>query len=284
MKILKNNQGGVLLLALMIMAGIITISAATGSLILNELKQSSQLDRAMTAFYAADSGVERGLYLLKKQDFSVEQLGLTESILPNSSYYHLYAENGEKVYYKTLAQDEAWQLDLYQPGNLSPLTPAIKSLRFNWTGAVGSWLEVRYIPWSSDGVFNPNPELYWQDRGKTVKLSLGEVPYVLNLINNSNYLYVVRLTARTAAINSLEVTAYDRINPGSSPECAPLGPSSQCAVTIPGQVQIKSVGEYPFNLSDASKQAIEVTLPLKDPLSGMFDYVLFSEEEISKEN
>jgi hypothetical protein len=276
MKIVYQKNGSVLLLALLVMTGIVTISLATGTLIVNEIQQSSQLDRATVAFYAAESAVERGLYQTRKQDLSTAVINQLVALFENNASYTIIAQDSENAINQSLTQDETLQLDLYDPHSLSPLNPAIKSLRFAWAGN-GSWLEIRWTCWTSSGILE-------QNTSQGVYISVSESPYILNLMDATNYLYKVRVTARQANISGLEVTSYDRINPAASPTCLPLGPSSACLINIPARVKIKGVGEYPHNDTKAAKQAILVTMPQVSPLSGLYDYVLFSEEEIKKEN
>lgn len=271
MKIINQKKGSVLLLALLVMTGIVTISLATGTLIVNEIRQSSQLDHATVAFYAAESAVERGLYQIRKQNSAVTAINQLTALLNNDASYAIVAQDSEDSVNKTLVQDETSQLDLYEPYSLNPLNPAIKSLRFDWTGA-GSWLEIRWIPWTSSGALAPNT-----NQGRYI--SSADSPYVVNLDAATNYLYKVRITARQAQATNLSITAYSEVDP--TVNCVPL---TSCQINIPGRIKIKGVGEYPNNLAGASKQAILVSLPQISPLSGLYDYVLFSEEEIKKEN
>lgn len=280
-KKLKLQQGTVLLLSLLVMASIITISLATGTLISNEIQQSGQLDRAMVSFYAAETGLEKALYQLRRQNFDPQSLsGLTE-VLPNNAEYEVFTKETEAVIYANLEQDQTLELDLYQPATLSPLTNPIKSLRFSWQSESNSWLEVRWLYWTTAGLLNPNPDPDWLERG--VKISLSEEPYLMNLKDGINYLYKVRITARYANVNNLQVLAYDMINPpdGNCTATFP-GPGSECSVDIPQRIKIKGVGEFPYNSAKASKLAVMVTLPGVAPLAGLYDYVLFSEEEITK--
>lgn len=264
-------------MSLLLMAGIITVSLATGTLVMNEIQQSTQLDRALVAFYAAESGVERGLYQSRKQTFDPLTLSAIEVLMDNNASYKIIAEDTENVVIKSLDQDETIQLDLYSPGLLTALTPAVKALGFDWLEQQNAWLEVRWISWTSAGSFNPGAVENWQDRGR--KISQGDVPYIMNLENADNYLYSVRLTARYASITNLEVKAYNAVNPVAN--CDPL---ASCQIGIPSRVFIKGLGEYPSGKSDAARQAILVTMPEVKPLAGLYDYVLFSEENIIKEN
>ncbi|MBU1131356.1 hypothetical protein KJ840_04440 [Patescibacteria group bacterium] len=275
-KFKTSTTGGVLLLSLMVMTGIITISFATGTLIMSEIQQSSQLDRAMVAYYAAESAVEKGLYQVRQRDIHPSSFNLTEVLLDNNAEYKIIAQDTEPVIYKTLAQDEILELDLYTPHSLTPFETPIKSLIVNWSAEAGSWLEVRWVPWTIAGELTPGT-----DQGIKISLDnlIEDLGYVINLGSGDTYLYNVRMTARYAPITYLEIVAYDTIDPQNDERCDPLG---LCAVGIAGRVKIKGLGAFPADSSQPSKQAILVTMPEVAPLSGLYDYVLFSEAPIVK--
>ena len=69
MNLFKNNQGSILLLAMLVMAGVVTVSLGTTTLIIAEIQQSVKLDQSVVAYYAAESGVERSLFQARKKQF-----------------------------------------------------------------------------------------------------------------------------------------------------------------------------------------------------------------------
>lgn len=271
---LYKQNGTVILLALLVMTGMITIGLATATLVLNEIQQSSQLDKSMVAFYAAESAVEKGIYQVRKQEFVT---GEEEKILPNNASYLMITDDAEDYLVTNLLKDQTLQLDLYIPGSLLPLDSPVKSLGFSWSDDPGSWLEVRWVAWTTLGVLNP--EVTGAERGK--KIPPGD-DQIINLDVN-DYLYKVRITARYADVSNLEIVAYDQVNPNPT-DCGTPGPGSDCQTPIPGRIKIKGLGEYPNNSPSAAKQAILVTLPQISPLSGLYDYVIFSEDPVVKEN
>ena len=267
-KIVKQS-GTTLLLAMLIMAGILTVSLATSKLVINEVVQSAQLDKAIVAFYASEAGIERSLYQVRQQGYNASDLHQFTEALDNNSSYELIAEDTEDVLYATIAKDESYQVDLYEPNSLNALDNPIKSVRISWEGA-GAWLEVRWNSWTTSGVVE-NPQ--------GVYISQASSPYIIQLYDSTSYLYRLKIIARQAQAANVTITAYDDINPVAN--CAPL---PVCQVPIPGRVSIKSLGEYPDGSARASRQAILVTMPQRSPLSGLYDYVIYSEEEIVKEN
>ena len=250
-RILKQS-GATLLIAMLVMAGILTVSLATSKLVINEIVQSAQLDRAIVAFYGAESGIEKSLFQIRRQDYLASLLDGAADSLSNGSGYVLVGEDTEDVIYADLNQDQAYQLDLYEAGSLDALDNPIKSVRLAWQG-VGSWLEVSWSSWTTAGVI---------EERQGVHISQASSPYVVQLFDAAAYLYSLRLIARSADVDNLEITAYSDVDPVAA--CDPL---SSCQVPIPGRAAIKAIGEYPEGAARASKQAILVTLPQKSPLS-----------------
>lgn len=244
---------------MLIMASIVTASAATSRLVINEVLQSVQLDRSIVAFYAAEAGVERALYQARNDDFDADAISLLAADLPNNSSYQLVAKDTEDALYASLAQDDSYQVDLFDASGLSALDNPIRSLRVSWTGA-GSWLEIKWTAWTTGGVID-NPQ--------SAYISQVSSPYTVQLNDSTVYLYRVRIIARNAPASNIQITAYNSLG---------------AQVPIPGRASIKGLGKYPVGSPKASTQAILVTMPQQSPVSGLYDYVLYSEEDIKKEN
>ena len=269
MKSINNNQGTILLLALMVMAGIMTVSIGTATLIISEVKQSLQLDQSIIAFYAAESGSERGLYQARAQNFDPAAIGQLNVELENNASYQLVATDTEPVLYKNLAQDETYQVDLYDPHSLGVLTNPIKAISLEWAGG-SSWLEVNWSCWNTNGALGEPKSAY---------LAQGEIAFIDLFDAADCYLYRLRIMARHGDANSIQLKAYSEVDPVQT-----CNGAENCRAPLPARVQIKAVGKYPSNSSAPSRQAILVTMPEKPPLSGLYDYVLYSEEEVKKEN
>lgn len=61
----KDNQGSVLLYSLLIISLITVIAITVSMVVVNELKLSSAAANGTMAYYAAESGIEKGLYTVK---------------------------------------------------------------------------------------------------------------------------------------------------------------------------------------------------------------------------
>lgn len=59
----KNRKGASLFLTMLIMSAILAIAMGISKLSLGEIKISRELPRSFVAYYAAETGIEEGLYM-----------------------------------------------------------------------------------------------------------------------------------------------------------------------------------------------------------------------------
>ncbi|MBU1037034.1 pilus assembly PilX N-terminal domain-containing protein [Patescibacteria group bacterium] len=313
----KKESGAILILALLIMSVVITVSLGASLLVISETKQSRQLDQSVMAYYAAESGVERALYQVRKQDFDREEFNQMNEQLSNNSSYRLVAKDTENVVYATIAMNESYQLDLYNPHSLDQLEDSIKSLAISWDHE--AWLEINWICWSTSGELGETQSLYY---------SPAESMAIVPLYQTGCSLYRVRMIPRkfdnpSFDSTNIEITAYSLLDPticedgpgsggggipgggggipgggGDPPGGAglPIIPGHGgvpgggedppfaviCRSSLPARIQIKGLGKFPANTDEASRQAILVSMPRRSPAARFFDYVIFSESDVEK--
>ena len=56
------RRGSVLLLALLILSAVLAATTAVSTLVVREIRLNKQIDDAVIAYYAAESGIEKGLW------------------------------------------------------------------------------------------------------------------------------------------------------------------------------------------------------------------------------
>ncbi len=261
-------QGSTLLYAVLVLAAVVASSVVLSDAIFSSLKQVTSLDKAIQAYYVADSAVEDSLYRLRV--LAVSPGALSASSPADGSFFPFYTTFGSWTRSATAASNQivvtipankTMQLDLYNPAaslqNLSGSYFPIKTLLLSWGPTTGSeWLEVSSIGWKVDGSVDSS----------VVKQIFGpsSQPATITLPNNDD-LYKVRIKALYDTVYSLTITAKDQ--PG-------------LVVPLPGKIVIKATGS-----TSNTNQAIEVTI--KDPsypnqVSGLYDYVIFSEDSLIK--
>jgi len=263
-----SNSGTAILLSVLVMSTILTAALATSKLVINEVTQSSQIDHSTIAFYAAESALEKGLFQVRQKDLDVSVVDQAHEVFDNDASYLLTAKDTENVLYTSLAPNQSYQIDLFNPNSLDDLTNPIKAIKVNFTG--DSWLEVKWVSWLTSGVINP-PE--------SLRVTENDSEYI-QLLTNNVYLYRVRfINSGITQLNNVTIKAYNDVDPVAN--CPVL---TECQVPIPARISLDAVGRFPDNSNEPSEQRISVTMPEKSPISGLYDYVLYSEESIVKEN
>lgn len=66
---LNNQEGIALLLTMLILAGILAITIGIANLMITEIRLSSLTGQSVTAYYAAESGIEKALYEDRKGSY-----------------------------------------------------------------------------------------------------------------------------------------------------------------------------------------------------------------------
>jgi len=255
----KDNKGTVLLLALLLMASIVITGVGMGHIIISELQQSTLIDHSIIAHYSAESAIESALYQIRALDTPLDDLPLSGE-LANGATWELAWSNVRSNITVNIPQDQTYQLDLFDPDEFD-WQPGIEALRFTWEGP--GKLEVAYIGWE------PKPAIIWPEQDYEVVTPPIAPPSTVYTALNAFMAYRIRLKAIDGDINDLNITAW-------STDVAPPPPGTQ--VDLPTHITLEATGAY-----GKSRQALSASIPRFNQLSGIFDFVLFSEEEITKE-
>jgi hypothetical protein len=277
----RNNKGVVLIYALLVIGLFSAIALTVSLVIINELRLTSSSTDGVLAYYAAESGIEQGLYGVKaKRNEGVTSLSVTVALVSgySSNFISNNASfNDDQTSYesslivdRSMAENEIVQADYYDVD--SPLDPKITPLEdsrlvdhitvTNAGANPDSWAEVSWIGWDGNGLLITSSSAKKiigptdLTNGWTISLSSlytsGPVPVG----------YRFRVRALFGPLASLTVQPFNTVK----------------AITdFPSQVVIKSVGKR-----NSFKQALTAAVPWRLPLSGLYDYVLFSEGELTK--
>lgn len=252
----KNIKGSALLLAILVMAGVTAAGIGMSSLVISEIRQARNLDNAVVAYYAAESGIEDGLYQLRKVGVDVTDLA-DQQTLDNQATWRRSAEKKEERLVTGIELNQSVQFDIFNPQE-TITGKQITNVQINWTGDGSEWLEVSWLSWMTEGgwVGFPNKKLLSHALAGSI------VNLVVAGVNENSDLYRLRLKALQSDIRDLDVTAYDE---------------DSNLVEIPTIVVLAASGEF-----GSSQQNLKINIPLHSPVIGLFDYVLFSEESIIK--
>ena len=301
----RSQQSGiVLILALLIITAALTATAVFGNLIIRSIQQSRLVDQSIQAYYLAESGAERALYQVRvltsihdckiaNSSFSCTINGYCDrfSTLPCVTSGQgglaagmpsdwLVSALSEQSVVKRLQPGESFQIDLFNP--------------YQQTGAAGlaPALEVVQVTSAdlSSGftIYGQLTNLTWLIGG-SVGCPLG-APVVAN-----GFITGVHNDQLGLAAAALSGLAGADLNAGclyilrlSNPLTQPAGlftvslhndsPASEAnRVNIPSRLLITATADF-----GQSFQTVKVRTPVRPPLSGLYDFVLFSDSEIIK--
>lgn len=276
-KNLKSEDGNVLLLALLVMAGIMTAGLGIGTIILNEIKQARNIDFSTVAYYAAEAGVEQAIYKLRKENAVLncpvgvcgangfcsggekEACFSTTGDLSNQSSWTRTAINKEWQIYGKIEKDNSMQIDFFDPENA--VAAGVESVKIEWmpncVAPAVSIIEVSYVSW--------DPSVGWlEETERKFKYTAFESPAKINGFTSTKA-YRLRIKSFFCDISNVIITAWGADN-ADPPQ-----------IEIPARIILNSTGKY-----SVVRQAIKVTMPRKSPMSGLYDYVIFSECSLVK--
>lgn len=294
----ENQKGIILILSLMIMSVLLSIALGFGIFILSDLRQAKEIDDSVMAYYAADSGIERTLYLFRKEDkdkidnFSGNDGALSAgdreddidgdgdndwSIAGSTDYEPVFFRqrifNGQSIKFYFLGRNAG--------------SNASESIKLEWFKGLNSpklqIILTQLTPTLQDGVL-----VYFTDTDKveisdTTELSnpicfdfKDKDPQGSTLLQPSDYMVEVRVVGTSGDyVDNISVTAHDEGGGLGNCDTASYNDSyNQGAIS---NITIKSVGTY-HNV----RQEVFVQIPPRNPVSGILGFVLFSQEDITK--
>lgn len=248
-----TRQGNVLLLSLFALSTIMLGGLTVGTLVLRELRAARVTDAAQGALAAAESGNERALYEIRKLGRGPRELAAVES-LPNGAVYRREIVQEPAPIFTTIPQDTVYELVLYDPA-ATPPAGGVASLRISWDASCGamSVLELTGVSFTPGTGWSPDLAAFRYSHP-------GPVTYAL--ADPGSQGTRLRIRAERCDATDVRIDAFDA---GGAP------------AAFPDRVAIVSTGEY-----RGTRQASQVVAPTVTTLSGLFDFVLFSECEITK--
>jgi hypothetical protein len=254
----ESVPGNILPLALIMMMIILMGGIGIGAVVMEGSKRAAESDQSVTAYYMADSGVERQIYEIGKNNQSLAYVNTLGGTYFNGGKW-VSTGGLELPTSKTIARVTTSSfavLDLFDPDDVSRYFN-IGQMRLTSSKdpacPVGSEsrMEVSYAYWEVNlGI----PSFPTNDQ---FKIEPKNATYNMVLVLDPDQRYRIRL--KTFDCDAINVTAsfYD-----ASGNLRPY----------PGDITLSAEGTYL-----TASQKIAVTMPKLDVLSGVFGFVLFSE-------
>lgn len=267
------NQGGTaLLLALIILSGVLAVGSVMIKVVIQDLQQSRNLDYSIVAYYAAESGAERALYGWRKQSDKSYFSNCSELVDKVNWQCQAVTQTVNELYFPSLFQLRVKEIPLYDPADLA-ISAGVDRMTVNWQDKNPSpinleepWLEVTLLGWPA------GTSLDFVNSREVIKRVFSCSPVVAggaecssatvdNFITTNSY--IVRLKPLYDDISQVRVKFYD--SGGNEVDLS----SYLLTANFTGTYQ-------------SANQALRLQIPLTDPASNMFDYVIFAEQDIDK--
>lgn len=255
---ISTSEGNILPLALIMTLTILLAGIGIGTVVLEGSRRAKAMDNSVAAYYMADSGIERQLYEVRKNNQTVDYLNtLGGSYFNGGSWVSTGAYEpvtSKKI--SVVSTSSFAVIDLFDPDNLTA-TPGVATMLIAWDkdpacSLAASNIEVSYAYWEIVGGV---PE--WPSDNQFVVLpKAGTGAYTVGPLD-PNRAYRVRIKAYDCPAVDMQVLLYD---------------SAGQSKAFPGDITLGAEGTYA-----KATQKISVTMPKLDVLSGLFSYVLFSE-------
>ncbi|MBL7022364.1 hypothetical protein ISR92_03550 [Patescibacteria group bacterium] len=270
----KDNNGAIVLIAVMIMATLLTAALGTGTLVINIINQSASIDYSIAAYYAAESGIEKNLYSIRKDGFipDVKRYGedaiITDTVTLDDNvalkaHYDLAAINGKDSIIFNLEANNEYSVDVYNPsGSVDVVQLQVNG---NSSAEAAVTIQITAVSWTINGTYVPKSEV------ETLQQASGIIhpPITLNL--QESRIHKIKFKAFGGDLNNLILTAYN------NQSC-----SGDCSTSLPGTYVLTSTGSYPHGNSRQATQVLTVEMPILEPAYGLYNFVIFSEGDITK--
>lgn len=245
----KNQSGHVLIYTVLAVSAILSTILIVSNLMIGEIRQFRNYNEMVRAYYGAETGIEKALFYLRKEDILLDE----DCDLPDVDCEVQVSEQGVEEIVMDLPENQSFQIDLYDPLDFND-TVDLESMDLSWDG--DGWIELSLVEWDAGA------QVVWND--EAVQKFLYNQNALCNVFQQGKN-YLVRLKALTGDVENLSVTIYTGENATGN------------EISFPQFVVVNSSGK-----NGNVKQKIQVELPRKAPLHGLFDYALFSEESIIK--
>jgi len=250
---------------MIIMMTVVAVAIGLSVLIINQFQFSANLDHAAVAYYAAETGLEEGLMVIKdSRDKGTEKINDAITKLNNNTGGSINGASWD-ISDSTLSQ-EYWVESLEQNKTTSFTVENGGSMILNWIDDCdkASWVEINYIPYNNNGQLSKdNPPVRVLSPCSDAPPCKTD-PQTINF-PNSNLNYAVTIMPIYCDISNLKVKAYDADEGGGN------------QIDLGNRIYLKSVGTF-----HGSKIALAASIPYRLPPQGIFNFVLFSEKTIEK--
>lgn len=242
---MKDRRGYALLLALVIVSAVLSAASALSRIVLSEIRQTRELVNSIQAYGEAESAAEETLFLVRNS----ESLKAAQDRLPSG----VTVEEVAEAQYFTIGDSDFISLPIPVNQNRGLVQPRITEWTPNPECVASSWIEVTTISWNQNSPAGTDP------------FQVRRYPFS----RESDF----------AAVSGSDIIQFPAGIPTEMRVRALFCGIERLGIAgIPGRLRVVSSSN-----EKGVRQTIETYIPQRAPVSGLFDFVIFSEEEIVKD-
>lgn len=259
----KFLLGNIVALALILTAAILISAMGIGIVVMQGVEQARTMDKSIAAYYMANSGIELQLFGIRKDNRTLADMAGASNAYPNGTSW-LSTTGYEQTGIKRIAylpEEELAFIDLFDPDDISAGSNAAK-VSISWLagddcGAEIPEFEAAYAEWEFSG-----GGITWPaDSNYTLWPFDPSSPMDISPLDTANA-YRLRLRPFHCSVKDVQISMYD---------------AGGAQLDYPGDIVLASEGTY-----EGTTQKLSVSMPRQDVLSGIFSYILFSEQQLCK--
>ena len=268
LKLRKTKPGNVMLLALLLLAGGLVGGIAVSVLVISEIKQAASLDSSLIAYYDAESGLEQGLYDIRRTNEC--DTGCVDTVYVEckaEAKCDLKINPAQQINVPSIEQDQLFQVDM-------STADGIESLTVDWERRsvdVDPLLSITFI--NNSGTFGL--ETVRPNNGNPIPCVSAPDELVCDPLQYNDPLSsppdVVFITDETEQVRFKAIDS-DIIELKVKPTCVP---GLDCVFSYYLDVASKAQ-------SGRVQYEVKTIIPKQLPTYGYPDYVIFSQQEIKK--
>lgn len=256
------EKGNIVALALILTAAILITAVGVGIVVMQGAQQSRTMDKAVAAYYMANSGIELQLFGIRKDNRTLNEMAVASSTYPGGTSWQSTTgleQTGVKII-AFLPEEELAFVDLFDPDDITSGSNTAK-VTVSWVpgddcGAKVPQIEAAYAEWefTAGGVTWPGNDNYtiWPFAASPMDIA----PL------DTGVAYRLRLRPFNCSVKDVQITMYDIANN---------------QIDYPGDIVLGSEGTY-----EGTTQKLSVSMPRQDVLSGIFSYIVFSQQQLCK--
>lgn len=257
----RRRSGSTLLMSLLVLSTLLIVAVSISQMVAIEAALTRSNNETVIASYAAESALEQGAYRVRNLGTAVSDLSGSASLGNQSSWTRTASSTVAAVVLRKLPKDQSRGFDFFDSD--SPTSAGKESVKITIDTCDGSeWIEIGYQP------FDPVSYAFGTFQKFRYNCPAGSNRVIVNngIMGSAAYrLYVRYVQGNSATIDRLTIQGCSQNDGGGSCD-------------MPGVIDMTAKGLY-----RGSSRTMDLVLPRLSPVSGIFNYGIFSECQIIKD-